>query len=52
VGAYELMFVENNPAGVKGFLAEMGLIKNYLRLPLVSLSDKYQRLVKTYLQQH
>ncbi len=50
VGAYELMFAENNPAGVKDFLEEMGLIKNYLRLPLVPLSDKYQRLVKTYLQ--
>jgi 4-hydroxy-tetrahydrodipicolinate synthase len=51
VGAYELMFVENNPAGVKGFLVEKGLIKNYLRLPLVPLSDKYQRLVKAYLKQ-
>ncbi len=50
VGAYELMFAENNPAGVKDFLAEMGLIKNYLRLPLVPLSDKYQRMVKAYLQ--
>ena len=50
VGAYELMFAENNPAGVKDFLAEMGLIKNFLRLPLVPLSDKYHRMVKTYLQ--
>jgi 4-hydroxy-tetrahydrodipicolinate synthase len=51
VGAYELMFAENNPAGVKNFLAETGLIKNYLRLPLVPLSDKYHKLVKAYLQQ-
>ena len=50
IGAYELMFAENNPAGVKTFLYEMGLIKNYLRLPLVSLSDKYQLLIKAYLQ--
>ncbi len=50
VGAYELMFAENNPAGVKDFLAEMGMIKNCLRLPLVPLSDKYQRMVKAYIQ--
>jgi len=48
-GAYELMFAENNPAGVKAFLAEMGLIENYLRLPVVPLSEKYQVLVKTFL---
>jgi 4-hydroxy-tetrahydrodipicolinate synthase len=51
VGAYELMFVENNPAGVKDFLTEKGLIKNYLRLPLVPLSKKYQEKVKEYLKQ-
>ncbi len=50
VGAYELMFAENNPAGVKTFLYEMGLIKNYLRLPLVPLSEKNQLLIKAYLQ--
>ncbi len=48
-GAYELMFAENNPAGVKAFLAEMGLIENYLRLPVVPLSEKYQVLVKAFL---
>jgi 4-hydroxy-tetrahydrodipicolinate synthase len=37
----DMLFVENNPAGVKAFLAEMGLIKNYLRLPLVPLSEKW-----------
>src|ERR1044071_9178391 len=30
IKAYELLFAENNPADVKAFLAEMGLIKNYL----------------------
>ena len=49
IGAYELMFAENNPAGVKGFLTEMGLIKNFLRLPLVPLSKKLQDKVKSYL---
>ncbi|MBS1745401.1 MAG: 4-hydroxy-tetrahydrodipicolinate synthase [Bacteroidetes bacterium] len=50
VEAYELMFVENNPAGIKDFLTEKGLIKNYLRLPLVPLSKKYQEKIKEYLK--
>jgi 4-hydroxy-tetrahydrodipicolinate synthase len=50
IKAYELMFAENNPAGVKGFLAEMGLIKNNLRLPLVPLSKKLSDGVKDYLK--
>jgi 4-hydroxy-tetrahydrodipicolinate synthase len=49
IKAYELLFAENNPAGVKAFLAEMGLIKNYLRLPLVPLSSNLQKLVKNHL---
>lgn len=41
IPAYNLMFVENNPAGVKAFLAEMKLIENMSRLPVVPLSAKY-----------
>ena len=47
--AYHLLFAENNPAGVKAFLAEMGLIQNVLRLPLVPLSEPYMSQVKAYL---
>ncbi len=47
--AYELLFAENNPAGVKAFLAEEGLIQNYLRLPLVPLSEELHKKVKAYL---
>jgi 4-hydroxy-tetrahydrodipicolinate synthase len=50
IKAYELMFVENNPAGVKAFLSEMGLIKNNLRLPVVPLSKKLMEGVKDYLK--
>lgn len=46
---YDLLFVENNPAGVKAFLSEMKLIKNELRLPLVPLSDVFHKKVKEYL---
>jgi len=52
IPAYQLMFAENNPAGVKGFLAEMGLIENELRLPLVSLSLPIQQGIKDYLQKN
>lgn len=32
---YKLLFVDGNPAGVKALLNDMGMIGNYLRLPLV-----------------
>ncbi|WP_345254365.1 4-hydroxy-tetrahydrodipicolinate synthase [Flaviaesturariibacter amylovorans] len=46
---YDLLFAENNPAGVKAFLAELGIIKNYLRLPVVPLSQGLHQQVRTYL---
>ena len=45
----DLLFAENNPAGVKAFLYELGLIENVLRLPLVPLSSAVHQKVKTYL---
>lgn len=48
--AYNLLFAENNPAGVKAFLFEMGLIKNNLRLPIVPVSQALQQKIKVYLQ--
>jgi 4-hydroxy-tetrahydrodipicolinate synthase len=48
IDAYDLMFAENNPAGVKAFLAEDGLIENYLRLPLVPLSKELHRKLQAY----
>jgi 4-hydroxy-tetrahydrodipicolinate synthase len=49
IKAYELMFAENNPAGVKAFMTEMGLLENYLRLPGVPLSKGIHQSVKSYL---
>lgn len=34
-----LIFAEGNPCGIKVVLAEKGIIKNYLRLPLVQASE-------------
>lgn len=46
---YDLLFVENNPAGVKAFLYELKLIENELRLPLVPLSAPFHQKVKDFL---
>jgi 4-hydroxy-tetrahydrodipicolinate synthase len=46
---YDLLFAENNPAGVKAFLFEMGIIQNELRLPLVPLSQGIHQQIKTYI---
>jgi 4-hydroxy-tetrahydrodipicolinate synthase len=46
--AYELLFIENNPAGVKAFLKELGIAENELRLPLVPLSQGVYKEVKRY----
>jgi 4-hydroxy-tetrahydrodipicolinate synthase len=48
---YDLLFAENNPAGVKAFLAELGIIENYLRLPLLPLSEGVHQQVRSYLKQ-
>ena len=45
----DLLFAENNPAGVKAFLAELGIIKNVLRLPLVPLNKELHKKVSHYL---
>ena len=46
--AYDLMFAENNPAGVKAFMAEQGLLENYFRLPVVPLSEHLYAQVKAF----
>ncbi len=47
----DLLFAENNPAGVKCFLSEMGMIENVLRLPLVPLSASLHLKVKEFLSE-
>lgn len=51
LAGYDLLFAENNPAGVKAFLSELGVIENNLRLPLVPLSLPIHEQVSTYLAQ-
>lgn len=46
--AYNYLFSENNPAGVKAFLYEMKLIKNELRLPGVAVENQLQEKIKKF----
>lgn len=45
------LFVEANPIPVKWAVAELGLIKQGIRLPLTPLSEKYQDLVRRAMKQ-
>jgi 4-hydroxy-tetrahydrodipicolinate synthase len=49
IGGYEVLFAENNPAGVKAAMAELKLIGNYLRLPVVPVSAGLQEKIKDYI---
>jgi 4-hydroxy-tetrahydrodipicolinate synthase len=49
IEGYEVLFAENNPAGVKAALYELGFIENYLRLPIVPLSEGLHAKLKAYL---
>lgn len=44
----DLLFAENNPAGVKAFCAHQGLCENILRLPLVPASAQLMDKVKQF----
>lgn len=41
-----LIFAEGNPAGIKTVLAELGIVKNFVRLPLVVASEGLQNKIK------
>lgn len=49
IPTYDLMFAENNPAGVKAFMYKMGLIDNQLRLPNVPLSQPVYSAIEAWM---
>jgi len=51
LGLHRKLFVEANPIPTKWALAEMGLIKNELRLPLVQLSPQFHQTVRDALRE-
>lgn len=46
-----LLFVEGNPSGIKTVLAEMGMIENVLRLPMVPCTENTQMVIRRALAQ-
>lgn len=50
--AFDLMFEENNPAGVKAFMQEAGLIENVFRLPVVPVSAGLQARIAAFLKNY
>ncbi len=51
IEAIDYLFVENNPAGVKAFLYELGLIENNFRLPVVPVSAALQEKIKKFIKE-
>ncbi len=51
LGLHRALFVEANPIPTKWALAQMGLIKNELRLPLVQLSPQFHQTVRDALSE-
>ena len=50
--AYDYMFEENNPAGIKAFLYEKGLIQNILRLPVTPVSKELQQSIRQFVKEY
>lgn len=49
IEGYELLFAENNPAGVKAAMYILGLLENEVRLPVVPLSEGLFGKMKEYI---
>lgn len=49
--AYNMLFVENNPAGVKAFMCELGLLQNVLRLPVTPVNAELQAKIKAFVNE-
>ncbi|MBO9155026.1 4-hydroxy-tetrahydrodipicolinate synthase [Chitinophaga sp. GCM10012297] len=47
---FDLMFAENNPAGIKAFLHFDKLVENVFRLPVVPASESLQSRIGAYLK--
>lgn len=49
---FELMFAENNPAGIKAILSVAGLCENNLRLPVVPVSDELLKQIEFFMKNY
>lgn len=48
----DMLFVDGNPAGVKGLMSHMGLCKNKLRLPLMPATDATMKRLAVLLDEY
>ncbi len=46
---HPLLYVEGNPVGIKAAVSMLGLCRNYLRVPLVPLSEPYREKLRALL---
>lgn len=49
---FELMFSENNPAGIKAFLHHAGIVENNFRLPIIPVTDGLYSKINSYLNNY
>jgi 4-hydroxy-tetrahydrodipicolinate synthase len=50
--AFELMFAENNPAGIKAFLYHGGIAENAFRLPVVQVSKELGAKISAFVSNY
>ncbi|WP_405350041.1 4-hydroxy-tetrahydrodipicolinate synthase [Nonlabens sp. Asnod3-H03] len=48
----DMIFEQGNPGGIKSLLASLGLIEEYLRLPLVPVNENLKSRIDTFLKQY
>ncbi len=47
-----LIFEENNPAGIKALLKKLNICKPYVRLPLIEVSEQLQEKIKIFIDNY
>jgi len=47
----QMLFAEGNPGGIKAAMAELGIMQNVLRLPLVPVSEELQKKLQHRIEQ-
>lgn len=50
--AFDMMFAENNPAGIKAFLHHGGISENRFRLPVVPVSSELDAKIKAFVSNY
>jgi 4-hydroxy-tetrahydrodipicolinate synthase len=50
--ALDLMFTENNPAGIKAFLSQQNIGNNQFRLPVVPVSAATEKSIELFIKNY